>query len=81
MSIKYLETSVIPMRKSKDMQHDSVKCENMKEAKKLYVLLNDVVNWDYVEGISMNGRKVTVDFFLNDKKQRQPPNKRKKKMS
>lgn len=74
--INYFEAQNIPKKKVGNMLYGSVTCQNLKESRNLFKLLDATLDWRFVEGISMNGKKVTVSFFEKRKERKNGYNKK-----
>jgi len=79
MAINYFEANVIPKKKMGKMLYGVVECKNLVEARRLFKLLDETMDWRFVEGLAMNGTKITVTFFK--KKEEKKNVNSKKKMS
>jgi hypothetical protein len=68
--INYFEAQNIPRKKKGSMCYGVIECKNLKESRKLFKLLDETMDWRFVEGVSMNGTKVTVTFFEKRKERK-----------
>lgn len=76
MAINFLEVANLPKKKSGKLLYGAVLCRNMKESRKLFKLLDEIIDWRFVEGVGMNGTKVTVTFFRKNHNGKTKPEKK-----